>query len=448
MKRARRVPSEAPRRAAAAPPQRAPEQTRAVEPKGTPPSGWSLGSVPVSPSPEPAAQDLQSAPPVVHELLESPGEPLDPATRTSMESSFGYDFGHVRMHSDERAARSTEAVGAAAYTVGPHVAFGRGLYEPNTAAGQKVLAHELAHVVEDEGASMPTTLTVGREHDPAEREAEAQASRVTAATSRAHGSQAAVRHAAGRGRTAVLRRTSLGALLGGAGGLIAGAAFGALLGGPIGALVGGAIGLIAGAVAGETATTKSRPLTATEITYAKEIYLDSIDYSKIKITRDSVLALGAPRTIGNTIHLKSDWGHFKGDTLDLTEQGQLTLIHEMGHVWQYQNGGLAYIPLSLIAQIKGAVSGGDRGKAYEWREAHEAKIPWEEWNPEQQAEAIEEYNKLLRKQKEGKATPEEIHILSVLLPYIEKVRRGEGAPTFGGPPSPSPAGGPSPGAPI
>jgi len=106
----------------------------------------------------------------------------------------------------------------------------------------------------------------------------------------------------------------------------------------------------------------------------------------------------------------------------------------MGHVWQYQNGGLAYIPDSLWAQFKAAVSGGDRGKAYNWRAAHDAKIPWEDWNPEQQAGAIEDYNKLLRKQKAGNATPDDLHVLSILLPYIEKVRRREGAPTFGGQP--------------
>ena len=57
-----------------------------------------------------------------------------------------------------------------------------------------------------------------------------------------------------------------------------------------------------------------------------------------------MISTGAPKTLGNVIHLRSDWGHFVGDTLDLTEEGRLTLIHEMGHVWQYQNGGLAHIP--------------------------------------------------------------------------------------------------------
>jgi len=394
---------------------------------------------PSRPSPADASVSLQQATPavpqIVHEVLDSPGEPLEDATRTSMEARFGYDFSRVRVHSGERAARSAEAVGAAAYAVGEDIAFGRGLYRPQSAAGRALLAHELAHVAEGESASAGSTLTIGPADDVAERQADSRAARAdranrgVAGATPAHAPRRRPRHAG-----AVLRRTTLGALLGAGGGALGGALIGGLLGGPIGAILGGVIGLVAGAVIGEVATTRSRPLTETEIKYAKDVYVDSIDYSEITITRDSVLALGAPRTIGNTIHLKSSWGHFEQDTLELTEQGLLTLIHEMGHVWQYQNGGLAYIPDSLWAQFKAAVSGGDRGKAYNWRAAHDAKIPWEDWNPEQQAGAIEDYNKLLRKQKAGNATPDDLHVLSILLPYIEKVRRREGAPTFGGQP--------------
>jgi Domain of unknown function (DUF4157) len=417
------------------PPARGPVEPRAAAPVATrsTPGGWSLGTVPMS-SP---TEGTERAPAVVHEVVGSPGESLEPETRKSMEASLGADFGGVRIHRDDRAARSADAVGAAAYTVGDHVAFNRGLYRPETAAGRKLLEHELAHVAEEGGATVPSALHVGRDTDPAERVADAR-------SSRPHTTPGAARP--GRARTAVLRRTTLGSLLGAGLGAVGGALIGGLLGGPIGAIVGGVIGLVGGAIAGELATTRSRSLTAEEIRYAREIYLDSIDYSKITITRDSVLALGAPRTIGNTIHLKSDWGAFVGDTLELTEQGKVTLIHEMGHVWQYQNGGLAYMPQSIIAQLRATVSGGNRNAAYDWRAAHRAGIPWEEWNPEQQAEAIEDYNVLLRKQQAGTATTAELHELSVLLPYIERVRRREGAPTFfgGRRSSPSPAGSPPP----
>jgi hypothetical protein len=190
-------------------------------------------------------------------------------------------------------------------------------------------------------------------------------------------------------------------------------------------LVGGAIG--------NSATTRSRSLTSEETTEAREVFAESLDYTQVEITRGSVFAVGAARTIGNTIHLEA--GHFVGDTLELSAAGRTTLIHEMGHVWQYQNGGLAYIPESILAQLRYGRSTGP-GSAYDWRGAHDAGKPWSEWNPEQQAQAIQTYNDLLHKQKAGTATLDDLHVLSILLAYIELVRRGEGAPAYGVAPDP------------
>jgi hypothetical protein len=400
--------------------------------------------------------DARSAPPIVHEALAGPATPLDPGTRAFMDARLGYDFSRVRLHCDERAATSAEAVGALAYTVGQDVVFGRGLYAPHTPAGRALLAHELAHVAQDGADATASTLSVGREDDPAERDADRAAARAVApvrepaaslgSSASTHGAE---HSAPSRARSGVLRRTTLGAILGGAAGLLGGVVLGALAGGPLGAVIGGVAGLLLGGAIGNSATTRSRALTGPEREYAHDVFLDSIDYTEIEITRDSVFALGAPRTIGNTIHLKSDWGHFKDDTLELTDKGRLTLIHEMGHVWQYQNGGLAYIPESLWSQFTASVSGGSRNLAYDWRAMHDAHTPWEEWNPEQQAEAIEDYNKLLRKQKARTATLDDLHTLSILLPYIELVRRREGAPTFDRAPDPGdllrgPTGGGSP----
>ncbi len=218
----------------------------------------------------------------------------------------------------------------------------------------------------------------------------------------------------------MVRRSFLGGILGGIGGAVAGAVTGFLVGGPIGAVLGGIGGLVGGALIGDAATTEKRGLTSNEISYAHEIYLDSIDYSVISITRDSLLSAGAPKTIGNTIHLRSDWGHFKGDTMELTELGMQTLIHEMGHVWQYQNGGLAYIAESVWVQLKAFVSGGDRGGAYDWHEAIKEGLPWEKWNPEQQAQAIEDYNIALRRIKDGPATRDDFTRGIALLPVCRK----------------------------
>src|SRR5262249_22263634 len=91
---------------------------------------------------------IDYAPPIVGEVLQSAGQRLDSRTGSRMTQQFGYDFGRVRVHNDARANESAKAVNCHAYTVGEHIVFGRGGYAPSTAAGQKLLAHELAHVVQ------------------------------------------------------------------------------------------------------------------------------------------------------------------------------------------------------------------------------------------------------------------------------------------------------------
>ena len=80
-----------------------------------------------------------------------PGDRSRPARATAMERSFGHDFGRVRVHTDARAAAAAESVGARAFTVGSAVVFGAGEYRPGTRAGSRLLAHELAHVVQQDG---------------------------------------------------------------------------------------------------------------------------------------------------------------------------------------------------------------------------------------------------------------------------------------------------------
>jgi hypothetical protein len=96
--------------------------------------------------------NLETAPPIVHDVLRSPGQPLDPATRGDMEERFGHDFSRVRIHANTFAARTARTVDALAYTAGNHVIFGAGQYSPRTEEGRRLLAHELAHVVQSEAA--------------------------------------------------------------------------------------------------------------------------------------------------------------------------------------------------------------------------------------------------------------------------------------------------------
>lgn len=89
-----------------------------------------------------------AVPPIVDDVLRSLDRPLDLTTRAFMEPRFGQDFSRVRVHADGRAAESARALNALAYTVGRDMVFGAGQYAPGTSQGRQLLAHELAHVVQ------------------------------------------------------------------------------------------------------------------------------------------------------------------------------------------------------------------------------------------------------------------------------------------------------------
>jgi hypothetical protein len=98
-----------------------------------------------------------------------------------MEGRVDHDFSRVRVHTDERAAASVRAVDAAAYTVGHHVAFDSGQYAPRTDAGRRLLAHELAHVVQQSAApTVHGALEIGGPADAEERDAAHVAQRAMA----------------------------------------------------------------------------------------------------------------------------------------------------------------------------------------------------------------------------------------------------------------------------
>src|SRR5438067_352922 len=115
------------------------------------------------------------APPIVHEVLRSPGRPLDSSTQAFMEPRFGHDFSQVRLHTDDRAAKSALAVNALAYTVGRDVVFAAGRYRPGTAEGRRLLAHELTHTIQQRHApkaERSEEISLGPPESFNEREAE------------------------------------------------------------------------------------------------------------------------------------------------------------------------------------------------------------------------------------------------------------------------------------
>jgi hypothetical protein len=123
-------------------------------------------------------------PSIVHEVLNSPGKPLDREVKEFMESRFGYDFSKVQIHTDAKAAESAQAINALSFTYGNKIAFAAGQYEYNREEGRKILTHELAHFIQQERHNYgnPSRLSISGANDSAEREADNVASIVSSGT--------------------------------------------------------------------------------------------------------------------------------------------------------------------------------------------------------------------------------------------------------------------------
>ena len=180
-----------------------------------------------------------------------------------------------------------------------------------------------------------------------------------------------------------------------------------------------------GAGPGESPATVSfpdRPLTAAEVSYAKSTFKDSVDYGAITLTYDALASAGSSRTLGNTVNMTAD--EFEPGTNTLTSAGLNTLVHEMTHVWQYQHHGWGYAPAALWAQFWAALTTGSRNGAYDWKTPATSGVPWDDWNPEAQAEGVERYNEALHAMKAGTPSQKDIDDLAILEPYIAQMSAG------------------------
>ena len=132
-------------------------------PEGVPMELPGAGSTPAAPAAAPDAGSVQfksrsggpkaaGSPQAIQAQL-GRGRSLDGNVRSRMESAFGTSFSHVRVHTDGGAANVSDTLNARAFTVGEHVAFGSGEYRPGTPIGDAIIAHEMAHVVQQRGAS-------------------------------------------------------------------------------------------------------------------------------------------------------------------------------------------------------------------------------------------------------------------------------------------------------
>jgi hypothetical protein len=103
----------------------------------------------------------------------TPGEPLPVRTRQELARRFRHgDFGAVRIHHDAAAAASARSLQTIAYTVGQHIVFGEGHYSPEDPAGRTLLAHELAHTLQQRSAAMADLPALGGRDDRLEAEAD------------------------------------------------------------------------------------------------------------------------------------------------------------------------------------------------------------------------------------------------------------------------------------
>jgi len=136
--------------------------------------GGGEGGAPIGPEGGPAPAALGAR----IEAKRGGGAPLDAGTRAAMEGAMGADFGGVRVHADAEADQLNQGVSAVAFTTGSDIFFRQGAYAPGSPGGDHLLAHELAHVVQQGGQAGGGPLVVGAADDPHEHAAEAQAETV------------------------------------------------------------------------------------------------------------------------------------------------------------------------------------------------------------------------------------------------------------------------------
>ena len=251
-----------------------------------------------------------AVPHIVHDVLRSPGQPLDAASRAFFEPRFGHDFSRVRVHADARAAESARAVNALAYTVGRDIVFANRSSIPGTVEGAHVLAHELAHVVQQRTTAgiSHEVRSISSPQDAAEREAGAAAARIEMGDYPVS--------TMGTAPSSTLHR-----------------------------------------IGGITLPTGIRALDPGEVAILRPVFGASLDYSAIHLT-DAVGGGGRPYTVAASIG---------GQVINIGPAAYKTpasnprlLIHESTHCWQSQHhySATAYMSNSIQSQAAAAATGG------------------------------------------------------------------------------------------
>lgn len=168
----------------------------------------------------------------------------------------------------------------------------------------------------------------------------------------------------------------------------------------------------------------SRPLHDAEQELLRSVFSDSIALDRVRLTRDHPFAFYAPKALGNTVHLRSDWGLFADHDLRLSERGMSELVHGLVHVWRYQGAGLSSVVTSLVAQRRAWTDRGVRLPAYQWQGALAAGLPFSRWNPEQQAQAVQDWWDAGVRTGRVDERSGDAALRSSLEPILEQVRAG------------------------
>jgi hypothetical protein len=254
-----------------------------------------------------------AVPPIVHDVLSSPGQPLDADSRAFFEPRFGHDFSKVRVHADAKAAESARAVNAEAYTVGRDIVFAHGPSAPGTAGGMQVVAHELAHVVQQRAVAPDSSgpRVISSPSDAAEREAGSVAGRIAAGSS-AVGSL-------GTAPAATLHR-----------------------------------------IGGITLPTGLRALDPKEVAILSPVFGSSLDYSAVHLS-DAVGGGGRQYTVAGPYGIGGQVINIGPSAYKTPGSDPSLLIHESTHCWQSQHhsSATAFMTNSLASQAAAAAAGGD-----------------------------------------------------------------------------------------
>jgi hypothetical protein len=268
-----------------------------------------------------------------------------------MEPLFGHDFSRIRIHADTDADRAAATVDAQAFTVGSHIAFAAGRYVPQTLEGDRLLAHELTHTLQ-QGEQRPNhdLGIIDRGDDAADR-----ASVAVAAGRQV--SDVGPRVGAGIQRQTLYRSPGVQLRL---------------------PAVEEGVRQLA------ELETGGRPLTDAELRLAQPVFGRSIDYGRVRVVETDVLP---GTTVGNVIRLEP------GFSIRSARDAEV-LIHELTHVWQYQHGGTGYMSVALRTQIAASVRAGSRNEAYDY--VPDPAKSFFDFTPEQQGLIVQNFFSMVR----------------------------------------------------